>query len=150
MMRSALSGATVGTAASTDQAVCQVWNPSGAPTIWVREIHIFKLTAGGADILKIRRSSARGTSASSVTSGLENDHDSLIAPPSVWILDLDFSVEPTADGDFLYSLVAPASIGVGAMWVFEEPIKVKPATALTVISGLASFPVAWASAVVLE
>lgn len=149
MMRSSLSGATVATAAVTDQAVCQVWNPSAVP-IWLKELHIFKLATGGADILKIRRSSARGTSASSLTAAIANDHDRMIAPPSGWILDLDWSAEPTPDGNFLYSLVAPASIGVGAMWVFEEPIKVGPAAGLTVISGLASFPVAWVSAVVLE
>ena len=154
MIRYGLSGPTAATAATADNAIFSVWNPSTTRSIFVKELHLFKTTAGAADIPNIRRISAKGTITTSFASAIEADFDHAIAPPSVAEIDLVFSAQPTFAGTAARGLLGscvPAAIGAGLMWVFEEPIMVKSATGLCVATGSAlAFPVSIATAIILE
>lgn len=149
MLLYAASGVTVATAATADNAVCGIWNPSTSKSVFIKEFHLFKTAAGAADIPKIRRTSARGTSASSFTPGIGCNLDHALAPESGIILDLDWSAEPTLVTGELYSGVAPAAIGSGFMWVFPDPgIQVKQSAGLVIVTGSAlAFPISRFTAV---
>lgn len=149
MLHYAGAGVSVATAATADNAISGIWNPSTTKSIFVKEFHIFKTTAGAADIPKVRRTSARGTSASSFTPGIGCNLDHALAPESGLIIDLDWSAEPTLVTGELYGAVVPASIGSGLMWVFGgEGIQVKAGAGLVLVTGSAlAFPVSRFAAV---
>lgn len=138
------SGVTVASGAVADNAICGIWNPSTSKSIFVKQIHLFKTAVGGSpDIPKIRRATARGTSASSVTPGIGADASHALAPESGAILDLDYSAEPTLEAGDLVAGVAPSAIGSGYMWVFDEWLTVKQNDALNLVVGTAlAFPIA--------
>jgi hypothetical protein len=154
MDRYGLSGPTAATAATVDNAIFQIWNPSTTRSIFVKEIHLFKTTAGAADIPNIRRTSAKGTVTTSFVSAIEADFSHGLAPPSVAEINLVFSGQPTFAGTSargLAGVCVPAAIGAGLMWVFEEPITVKSATGLCVCTGSGlAFPVSIATAIIVE
>lgn len=154
MNRYGVSGPTAATAATADNAIFSLWNPSSARSIFVKELHLFKTTIGAADIPNIRRISAKGTVTTSFAGAIEADFDHAIAPVSVAEIDLAFSVQPTFAGTAARGLLGAcvgAAIGAGMMWVFEEPIQVKAGTGLCVATGSAlAFPVSIASAIWLE
>lgn len=140
------SGPTAATAATADNAIAQIWNPSSVRNIMVYEVHCFKTTAGAADIPRIRRATARGTATLSYTPGISADFDRAVAPTSGAILDLTFSVQPTFEGTASRGIVGalvPGSIGAGIMWVFPRGIIVPAGAGLTIVTGSAlAFPVA--------
>src|SRR6266487_2355757 len=138
MNRYAVSGPTAATAATADNVIASLWNPSAARSIFVKEAHVFKTTAGAADIVNIRRSSTKGTVTTSFVGAIEGDFDHAIAPVSVAEIDLAFSAQPTLSGTAgrgLFGMCVPGAIGAGAMWVFEEPIQVKAGTGLCLCTG---------------
>lgn len=146
------TGVTVASGSAADNAICGIWNASTTKSIFVEQMSLFKTAAGGADIPKIRRSSARGTSASSFTPGIGCDVNHALAPESGAILDLDYSAEPTLVTGELMSIVTPAAIGSGVIWVFtfEDGVTVKAGTGLNFVVGsalaypIARFGVCWA------
>lgn len=138
------SGVTVASGASADNAICGLWNPSSSKAIFCEKLAIFKTVAGGADIPKVRRSSARGTSASSVTPGIGADVNHALAPESGAILDLDYSAEPTLVAGDIDSIVTPAATGSGVIWVFtfEDGITIKAGNGLNIVVGSAlAYPI---------
>ena len=145
MNRYGASGPTAATAATADNAVAQIWNPSTTKRLFVKEIHVFKTTAGAADIPNLRRTSARGTITTAYTPDITNDFEHGLAPESVCTIDLNFSVQPTFLGTAARGNVGallPAAIGAGIMWVFERPMQVKSGQGLCVCTGSAlAFPV---------
>ena len=124
------------TAATADHAISQLWNPSSAVTLYLKEIHVVKVTATGLNVLQLRRSTARGTAGSTITPTIVNEYDNALAPPSGALIDLAaFSAQPTLSALNLHSWILPAAIGSGVMWVFEEPIRIKPGTGIVVTQG---------------
>ena len=154
MNRYAVSGPTAATAATADNAIASLWNPSTAKSIFVKEAHLFKTTAGAADIVNVRRITAKGTITTSFAGAIEADFEHAIAPVSVAELDLNFSVQPTFAGTAARGLagaVVPAAIGSGIMWVFETPIQVKAGNGLCLCTGSAlAFPVSIATFIWFE
>lgn len=138
----AVSVKTTATAATIDNAVAALWNPSSVKPIWVSEIHMFKQAVGAADEPKIRRISARGTATVTATPTIENNYEEELAPVSGALLDGAYSGQPTflgvsgTGGDLLSNLV-PAAIGAGIMYSFAVPIRVKAGTGLAIVTGIA-------------
>ena len=143
MLTYGVSSVTVATAATADHGIAMLWNASTTRAIAVKEIHVFKTTAGAADICKVRRASARGTAGSTITPTIVNDYDRALAPASGALLDLAaFSGQPTFEALDLHSVVLPAVIGAGMMWQFSDPIWVRQSAGLAIVTGSAlAFPV---------
>lgn len=109
-------GFTAATAATADHVIAELWNPAAARRITLWEIAIFKAGAGAAnDSIYLRRSTAKGTSGSTVTPGAPNADDNAVAPPSAATVELAaFTVQPTlASLPAMYGWVAPAVAGAG-------------------------------------
>lgn len=78
-----------------------LWNPHGSQLVKVKRIVLSEQSGASIGALSgFRRSSARGTPASTVTPDVSNDGKRGAAPPSGLLLDLgSYSVEPTLDAD---------------------------------------------------
>jgi hypothetical protein len=154
MDRYMTAGPTAATAAAADNAISQIWNPSSTKSIFIKEIHLSKTTAGAADLPRLRRSSARGTASTSYTLDITNHADHAAAPASGMIQDLAFSVQPTFAGTAnrgLIGMLLPGAIGAAVMWIFEVPIQVKAGNGLAIVTGSAlAFPVSEAVFVIDE
>jgi hypothetical protein len=82
------------TAATIDFVIGALWNPHASKAITIRLMTVSKLA--GPTGQRVRRVTVRGTPASTVTPGIENDFERLAAPASGTVLDLgDYSVQPT-------------------------------------------------------
>jgi hypothetical protein len=155
MNRYAVSGVTVATAATADNAIAGLWNPSTTKKIFVKEIHLFKTVAGTTDDrVRIRRGSARGTQTTSFTPGIEHDYAHQLAPESGAVYDTAWSAQPTFSGTAGKGLATseiPNASGSGIMWVLEEPIAVKSANGLYIVTGTAAiFPISEVTFIWLE
>lgn len=140
MLRYGASGPTGATAASADQAIAGLWNPSTAKRIFVHEIHFFDTSATGLDQPLLRRSTARGTASVTYTPGISADFDRMLAPESGALLDLDFSAEPTFEGTAsrgIFAGVVAAAIGSGFQWIFDRPIAIPEGNGLHLVTGSA-------------
>lgn len=130
-----ISVAPGNTTATADHTISEIFNNSTSIPIWVTQVHVVKLTAVGINVLRLRRSTAKGTPGSTITPTIVNDHDRDIAPPSGVTIELAaFSVQPTLEALSLGpSWILPAAVGSGVMWVFAgEGIQVPPTTGLCV------------------
>lgn len=147
-----VSGASAATAATADNAVASIWNPSTAKRIQVAEIHIAKTTAGAADRPKLRRISARGTASTTVTAGAGHDcSGDQVAPVSGFLLDVAYSVQPTFKTGDGRQFTVPAAIGAGLMWVFQVGVEIAEGEGLSICTGSAlAFPVSTIAVVVGE
>ena len=135
------SGITVASGATADNAICGIWNDSTTNSIFVKQMHLIS-TAATLAFPGVRRASARGTSASSVTPGIAADVNHALAPESTCIVDLDYSAEPTLESGDIASTVSPAAIGSGVMWVFDEWQTVKQNDALVLVTKTAvAYPI---------
>ena len=145
----AVSGVTVATAATADHVICSLWNVSSARPLWLQELHVFKTTAGAADIPKIRRHTTKGTVGSTITPTIVNNLARDIAPVSTCEFNLAaFSAQPTFEALDLYSAVLPAVIGSGMMWQFRDPIRIPGGAGVAICTGSAlAFPVSRVTAV---
>jgi hypothetical protein len=145
MDRYTVSGLSVATAATADLVIAELWNPSSTKSLFVRELGVFKTTAGAADRPKLRRSTARGTAGSTVTPGAANHHaGGVTAPATGAVLDINvFTGVPTlATGD-LHQAVLSAGVGGGLIWNFgDEALEVPAGKGLCLCTGSAlAFPV---------
>jgi hypothetical protein len=147
-----VSGASTATAATADNAVAGIWNPSSTKRIMVQEIHIAKTTAGAADRPKLRRTSARGTASTTATPGAAHDMSGdQVAPVSGFLLDLAYSVQPTFKTGDLRQFVIAAAVGAGLMWVIQVNCEIAEGEGLAIVTGSAlAFPVSTISVVVGE
>jgi methylmalonyl-CoA mutase N-terminal domain/subunit len=91
-----VAGRSAATTAVANRALAGFWNPHTTIRCRTAEIHICTngAPAAGASLL-LKRTSARGTSTSTVTPTIENDIQRAQAPTSGAVLDLTFSAEPT-------------------------------------------------------
>jgi hypothetical protein len=141
-VRYIVHGKTAATAATIDHALAQLWNPSTAYRLRVKEVWVFKQAAGAADEPVLRRATARGTAGSTVTPTIVNNDERALAPPSGALLDMAaFTVQPTLEALGVAGGVLPAAIGTGYMWIFQNLV-VPPGNGLVITTGIAlAFPV---------
>ena len=129
-------GLTVATAATGDQAICQLWNPDSTKALIVYEMGLFKTTGGtAADSVYVIRTTARGTSAANSTPDGDNTwlNDGEV-PPSGAIMDTDFSAEPTKASPGMFGWVAPAVAASGFVWPTPRGIVVRAGAGLCMIA----------------
>jgi hypothetical protein len=132
-------GVTVATAASADNAICQLWNASTTKKIKVVEIGIFKTAAGtSGDSLYVARTSARGTSAANATPDIDNHWDHELAPASGAILDTDFSADPTILTPGLMGWAAANVAASGMIWPCPRGIWVGQSDGLALVQRAAT------------
>jgi hypothetical protein len=147
-------GTTAATAATAENAIAQVWNPSAVKPIWINELHVVKTTAGAGDMPYLRRTSARGTVTVSTAADITHHFDHELAPVSGFTLDTTFSAQPTFLGTAqkgLMSALIAAAIGSAWIWVFRQPIRVKPGQGLCITTKTAlAFPASLVTALVSE
>lgn len=152
MARYAVSGITVVTGTGVADAIAEIWNPSTTKRIKLIELHIVKQVVTGVNDLILRRSTAKGTSGSTVTPSSVNEMEQIAAPPSAFTLELAaFSVQPTLAAGPMHAAVVPASIGAAWIWVFGEanPLEIPSAAGIVLTQGTAiATPVSRITAVV--
>jgi hypothetical protein len=134
-----VTGQTAATAATIDVAACQLWN--GHSTQRVKIISFMYATATtntNGNGLRPTRTSARGTVTSSVTPVITSHSRRGVAPGSGLTLDLDFSAEPTLDGNDQYPGVGfSGTSGGGDYWYYDFDgcgIWLPPGTGLALVN----------------
>lgn len=136
---------------ANNEVVGQLWNPSTDRSLWVAEIMYTTVVTGTAQNMRIQRTTARGTPATTVTPDLDNDMEREVTPQTGALLDLAlFSVQPTVDASVLFR--TPPTGGTTAGGILDQivfpgkGIKVPPGTGLCLraaaISGC-SFDQSW-------
>lgn len=118
----AVRGFTAATAATADHVIAEIWNPGTVTGRRIKLVEWALFKAGGvgaaADSIYLRRSTAKGTSGSTVTPSAANADDNASAPPSGFTVELAaFTVQPTlASLPGMSGWVAPAVQGAGLVW----------------------------------
>lgn len=127
-----MAGRSAATGATANAVVAGIWNPHTTQRARIAEIHIVAQgaapTAGNS--LNIRRSTARGTSTSTVTPDIDNDIQRMSAPGSGMTLDLTYSVQPTLDASVLWQWNLAAVVGSGVILPME--VSIPPGTGLCI------------------
>lgn len=132
-----VSGRTAATAATAGHAAAQLWNPHATVRVTVWEIWIGANAAPAASCaVHVRRSTTRGTGASTVTPAIQNDGARGGAPPSGFVVDLAaFSVQPTLEAIALAGWTLGAVAGSGIIMPFPRGIEVPPGAGLVLVCG---------------
>jgi hypothetical protein len=118
MAEFAVAGRTGGaTAATADNVGAELWNPHGTRSLYVKQIIVF-LTAASACNLGVARSSAKGTSTSTVTPDADSAYNRRAVPATGCTLELDFSAEPTLATPYLQRATLAAIVGGGMVFAF--------------------------------
>lgn len=150
MARYASTGKTSALTATVDHCVAEVWNPSSTKRIKVLQLHVVA-TAATAGELGIKRTSAKGTAASTITPVANNEYESIAAPVSAHTLELGaFSVQPTLKTQpYMHSWETAAAIGSGVMWVFDQEVEIPAGEGLAICCPTAvAYPAARVTAIV--
>lgn len=129
--RFSIAGRNTTTAATADLSFGTFWNNHATADLYVVTLAIHKFS--GRTDCTIRRATARGTPASTVTPDIDNDYLKLAAPLA-GVLDLgSYSVQPTVDPSFVYRYgEAGAGAGAGLELVFGDGIRIPAGEGLTV------------------
>lgn len=112
-----VNGRTAATAATADHACWGFWNPHGTQRVKLVSFAMFANTAPAAGWAgRLRRITARGTPATTVTPGIAQHSTRGAAPVSGVLLDLAaYSVQPTldtVDSSLRFTFAAVAAAGV--------------------------------------
>jgi hypothetical protein len=120
--------------AAAGAALFNIWNPSAAIRVRLAELSVVANVAPVASAaLVLRRTTARGTPASTVTPDIDNDIQRMQTPTSGLLLDLSvFSVAPTIDTSELFRWTFAAVAGSGLMIPLE--ISIPNGTGLAAVS----------------
>jgi len=149
-----VSGTTAATAATDQHAIAGVWNPHSTKRVWILEASLVAFAAPGAGAgFVLRRTSARGTAGSSVTSAAVHSLESPgTASQSGFILDLaTYSVQPTITSGDLDAWVYAAVAASGLLKPYPEGIEVGPGTGVVLVNRAAIiFPTSEVSFLVRE
>ncbi len=140
-MRYAVGGRATGGGAG--ESLAALWNPHATQMLRVTYIAIAENSITAPQSVTLRRTTTRGTPASTITPDADNAYDFRSAPPSGALLDLgDFTVAPTLAAAVLWRWTASAAQGCGAEDRF--PCLCVPAgTGLALVDAAA---LAWTSA----
>jgi hypothetical protein len=135
-----LRGRTATTTATIGDAVFGFWNPHSTQIIRLID---FVATVQGIQVGEWhggtwRRTTARGTAATTVTPDISNDSRRGAAPPSGALLDTSFSVQPTLEADdwgpTVSTFGANSAAGVGAAYRFPgSGLYIPPGTGIALI-----------------
>ena len=128
---------SIDTAAAIDDCGANLWNPHASISIFVVEVHIFKVGAT-VDNPGLVRTSARGTQTATVTPDIDNHYANRYAPISGAVIDTDWSALPTVAGPYLMRAHLPAAAGAGLIWVFSQPIEIPAGKGLAVATPIAT------------
>lgn len=135
-------GFTAATAATANHVIAELWNPGtlSGRRIEVFEVAIFKAGAGTAnDSLFLERTTAKGTSGSTVTPDADNAAQADSTPPSGATLELAaFSVQPTLATPGMYGWVAPALAGAGIIIPIPREIVIPAGTGIAIVQRAAT------------
>jgi hypothetical protein len=146
MARYRTNGLTTATAATDAHAIAEIWNGSGTKRIYLVEIALNAITAPGAGAgIAMRRSTAKGTPAATVTPNAESSDERDAAPDSGFTLELGaFSVQPTlAAGELGLAWSLPAVAASGIVYPFSgRGLAIPPGTGLVLVNRAAIVMVA--------
>jgi len=135
-------GFTAATAATANHVIAELWNPGtlSGRRIEVVEVAIFKAGAGTAnDSIFLERTTAKGTSGSTVTPDADNAGQADSTPPSGATLELAaFTVQPTLASPGMYGWVAPAVAGAGIIIPIPRVIVIPAGTGLAIVQRAAT------------
>ena len=125
-------------ATTIDHAIVQIWNLSSTRTIALFQLScVFQAAAplAGAGFVT-RRSTARGTAASTITPTAEHHHRREAAPDSAFVIDLGpFSVQPTlAAGELDPMWVFAAVQASGVIIPIPRGLEIPPGTGLVFVN----------------
>ncbi len=146
-------GVTSATATTADHAIFEVWNPDSAKRIALLEFGIFKTAAGASgDSAYLVRTTAKGTSGSTVTPDADNSGDADDVPASAFTLELGaFSGQPTLASPPMIGWVASAAAGSGMIWPCPRGIWIPPGTGIALCQRVnTAWPVSEVYAVIQE
>lgn len=131
-----VSGLTGATAATDAHALAGLWNPHSTQRIRVVEISCVEVTApGAASGIEIRRNTARGTPASTVTPLIQNHDGRALAPPSGALLDIGaYSVQPTLETIALWTWIFGAVIGSGFIYPIPLGLVIPPSSGIVLVN----------------
>ena len=149
-MRYAGTGKTTTLTATIDHCVAEVWNASAVKRIRVVQLWVVA-TAATAGELGVKRTSAKGTPASTITPNQESEYERGAAPPSTFTLELGaFSAQPTLKTmPYMHGWETAAAIGSGVMFVFDEQIEIPAGEGLAICCPVAvAYPASRITAVV--
>lgn len=154
MTRYRVNGLTTATAATDAHAIFEVWNPDATKRIYLAEFSINEVTAPGAGAgICLRRTSAKGTAAATVTPVAAHSDENDSAPDSAFTLELGaFSVQPTlVTGEVGISWTFAAVAGSGIVYpISGKGICIPPGTGLAICNRAAIVVVAAEVAVVVD
>lgn len=124
------------TAATINHCIGALWNPHATKSIYV--IVACLSTEGGSPLRYVQRITTKGTPGSTVTPGIDNDLDRLLAPISGAVLDLaGYSGQPTlAPPDFFRFMPAQSNPGpTHELYFGEDGLRLPAGTGLGVFQG---------------
>lgn len=126
-----VSGKSVATAATANNAGAALWNPHATRSLFVTAIAYFKGVAT-ADDLALGIITARGTQTLTVTATAQSDTDQDAAPVTGATLDLTYSVQPTFLGAAVpkFRWPGPATVASGFYLPLPKPWRVGPGQGL--------------------
>lgn len=124
-----MAGRSAATTATTGNALFGLWNPHATVRVRTVEIGICcnGAPAAGASLFA-SRTTARGTSTSTVTPDIDNDTQRAQSPTSGLVLDLTYSAQPTFDASSLWQWTFAAVSASGIIVPLE--IAIPPGTGL--------------------
>lgn len=140
MSNFSVRGFTAATAATADHTIAELWNPDSLKRIVVFEIGLFKAGAGTAgDTVYICRTTAKGTSGSTVTPDADNAWFGDDVPGAAPTLELAaFSVQPTKATPNLWGWCAAAVSASGFIWPTPRGIHIPAGTGLAIVQRAAT------------
>lgn len=129
-------GRTAATAATAGLAIAALWNPHASVRLHLHEIWFCANVAPGAgSAFEIRRLSARGTPASSVTAAAVHDTEGSIAAVSGAVVDVNvYTVVPTITAGALGAWTLGAVAGAGLVLPFPRDIEIPAAAGLALVT----------------
>lgn len=139
-----------GPLSSGSHAVAGIWNPSGTRriTLYMLSAYLADFDGGAGWGMFLRRSTTRGTVGKTATPTANADREAASAPPSAFVLDMNYTVEPTNAGTDLYTThflpsTAGTNTGAGFRAEFPRGIEILPGTGIVLVvktTAGASFP----------
>ena len=136
--RYAVAGRSDTTAATANHCIGSLWNPHATMDIFVIQVTWSQLSGLRANACRI---STKGTPGSTITPGIDNDFERLIAPISGAVLDLAaFSVQPTRAAPEVWEFLptAASTTPLHEIYLGDDGIRVPAGTGLGVFTGTAT------------
>lgn len=131
--RYSVGGRNAATSATIGNCVATLWNPHATKDIYVVRFSMAGVSSDGK--IELRPSTARGTPGSTVTPGIDNDAELLLAPISGALLDLAaYSVEPTLQSPARWRYAYGGNVAGGMAQIpLDNGVRVPAGTGVSLI-----------------